>query len=124
MAQRKQIQLVSMRMQVQSLDSLSGSGIWCCYELWCRSQMRLDPMWLWLWCRLAATALVPPLAWELPCTIGAALKSPPPKKNPSNPIQCGLVIVTVVIRSECTGREWKKGALDLQVLILDLEKVT
>ena len=26
---------------VRSLASLSGSGIWCCYELQCRSQTRL-----------------------------------------------------------------------------------
>ena len=35
------ILLVSMRMQVRSLVSLSGSGILHCRELWCRSQMRL-----------------------------------------------------------------------------------
>ena len=40
-AQQKRTQLVSMRMQVQSLVSLSGSGICHCCELWCRSQMRL-----------------------------------------------------------------------------------
>ena len=40
-AQWKQIQLVSMRMWVQSLPSLSGSEIWRCHELWCRSQMWL-----------------------------------------------------------------------------------
>ena len=28
----------------------------------------------WLWCRLEATALIRPLAWELPCAAGAALK--------------------------------------------------
>ena len=26
----------------------------------------LDPMLLWLWCRLAVPALIEPLAWELP----------------------------------------------------------
>ena len=41
-AQRKRIQLVSMRMWVRSLAPLSVLGIWCCRELWCRSQM-----WLW-----------------------------------------------------------------------------
>ena len=25
----------------------------------------LDPVLLWLWCRLAAVAVIPPLAWEL-----------------------------------------------------------
>ena len=29
---------------------------------------------LWLWCRPAATALIQPLAWERPCTAGAATK--------------------------------------------------
>ena len=37
-AQRKRIWLVSMRTQVPSLASLSGLRIWCCHELWCRSQ--------------------------------------------------------------------------------------
>ena len=34
-------QLVSMRMCVQSLAPLNGLRIWCCHELWCRSQKRL-----------------------------------------------------------------------------------
>ena len=29
----------------------------------------LDPMLLWLWCRLAATSLIRPLAWELPYAV-------------------------------------------------------
>ena len=33
-----------------------------------------DPALLWLWCRLATTALIHPLAWEPPCVVGAALK--------------------------------------------------
>ena len=28
---------------------------------------------LWLWCRLVATALIPPLAWEPPDALDAAL---------------------------------------------------
>ena len=40
-AQQKRIQLASMRMQVQSLASLSGLRIQCCCELWCGSQMWL-----------------------------------------------------------------------------------
>ena len=38
----------------------------------------LDPMLLWLWHRLAAAALVRPLAWELSYAMGVALKE---KKN-------------------------------------------
>ena len=34
----------------------------------------LDPTLLWLWCRLAATALIRPPAWELPNAAGVALK--------------------------------------------------
>ena len=41
MAQRKWIWLTSMRTQVRSQASLSGLRLRCCYELWCRSQMRL-----------------------------------------------------------------------------------
>jgi len=33
-----------------------------------------DPALLWLWCRLAATAAIRPLAWESPYATGAALK--------------------------------------------------
>ena len=34
----------------------------------------LDPELLWLWRRLAATALIRPLAWEPPYPAGAALE--------------------------------------------------
>ena len=33
-----------------------------------------DPVLLWLWSRLGATALIPPLAWEPPYAVGAAIK--------------------------------------------------
>ena len=33
-----------------------------------------DPVLLWLWPRLAATAPIQPLAWESPYAMGAALK--------------------------------------------------
>ena len=39
--QQKQIQLETMRLQIQSLALLSGSRIWCCCELWYRSQIWL-----------------------------------------------------------------------------------
>ena len=35
----------------------------------------LDLVWLWLWCRLAALALIQHVAWEPPCAVGVALKS-------------------------------------------------
>ena len=37
-----------------------------------------DPVLLWLWCRLAVTALIRPLAGELPHAVGMALR---PKKR-------------------------------------------
>ena len=50
MAQQKWIQLVSMRIWVQSLALLSGSGIQRCLELWCRSKTRLG-------CRVAVAVV-------------------------------------------------------------------
>ena len=35
-----------------------------------------DLTFLWLWCRLAAIALIPPLAWKPPYAAGEALKRP------------------------------------------------
>ena len=49
-----------MRTWVRSPASLSG--------------LRIQGL-LWLWCRMAATAQIPPLAWELPYAVGVALKS-------------------------------------------------
>ena len=40
-----------------------------------------DPMLLWLQCRLAATAPIGPLAWELPYAVGADLKKVKKKKK-------------------------------------------
>ena len=57
-AQWNQIRLVSVGIRVQSLASISGS----------------DPALLWLWCGLAAVALIQPQAWEFPYAKGAALK--------------------------------------------------
>ena len=40
-----------------------------------------NPLWLWLWCRPAATALIGPLAWEIPYAMGEALKRKKKKTN-------------------------------------------
>ena len=40
-----------------------------------------DLAWLWLWYRLAATALIQPLAWECPYAAGMALKRQKKKKK-------------------------------------------
>ena len=41
----------------------------------------LDLAFLWLWCRLAAVARIRPLAWELPCAVGVALKKEEKRKK-------------------------------------------
>ena len=43
----------------------------------------LDPELLWLCSRLAAVALIQPLAWELPYAAGVALKKQKIKKRES-----------------------------------------
>ena len=59
-------------MQVQSLVLLSGSSTAASYSV--GHQCSSDPMLLRLWNRLAAAALIGPLAWELPWATGLALK--------------------------------------------------
>ena len=81
MAQQKQIQLGTMRLQVCSLASLSGLRIQHCRDtLWCQG-LASDPALLWLWCRPAAVAPLQSLAWEPPYAISAALKSKEKKKK-------------------------------------------
>ena len=40
-----------------------------------------DPMLLWLWCRLLATALIGPLAWEPPYAAHVALEKQKDQKK-------------------------------------------
>ena len=42
------------------------------YGIGCRHNS--DLALLWLWCSLVATALIRPLAWEIPYATGAALR--------------------------------------------------
>ena len=77
LAQRQPIRVVSLKMRVRPLASLSGSGIQCCPELWCRSQTQLrscDAV-------LAAAAPIQPLAWELSYAITGSLKRKKKKKK-------------------------------------------
>ena len=50
-----------------------------------------DLVFLWLWCRPAVAALIPPLAWEPPYAMGAALKRPRKKSL------AAIVIITHVM---------------------------
>ena len=60
--------------------SISASGIWRCMSCSVGYIRGLDPMLLW--CRLAAVALIPPLAWERPYAVGA----PPPQKRKNSSV--------------------------------------
>ena len=56
-----------------------GSNVAMICAVGCRCDS--DPPLLWLWCRMAAVALIQTLAWELPNAMGAALKSKKKKKE-------------------------------------------
>ena len=71
-AQQKQIRLVTMRLQVCSLASISGLRIQHCYELWYRS-------WTWLrsgiavavvWASSCSSGLTPCLGTSIYCRCG------------------------------------------------------
>ena len=53
-----------------------------------------DPELLWLWHRLAATAVIRPLVWESPYAMGMALEKTKrlKKKKKKNDVNCGLVM--------------------------------
>ena len=61
-------------MWVQSLALLSGLGSGIAVSCGIGHRCGLDPMLLWLWHRLAATAPIGPLVWEPPYAEGVALK--------------------------------------------------
>ena len=75
MSQWKQIPRVSLRMQVLTEASLSGSGIHTVMSCGVGRSHVSNPAWLWLWCSPAAATPIRPLAWELLYAVGAALKS-------------------------------------------------
>ena len=81
MTQWKRTRLVSMRVCVQSLASLSGLRIWHYCVMGMGHRSSLDPGLLWLWFRPGAVALIQPLAWELPCAALAALRKKERKKE-------------------------------------------
>ena len=63
-----------MGLQVQSLALLSRLKIRRCLS-WGEGRRRgSDPILLWLWHKLVAPALIPPLAWEPPYAVGEALE--------------------------------------------------
>ena len=67
--------LTSIHEDTSSIPGLvSGLKIWCCHELWCRSQTQLRSVC----CRGSGAGWwlqpIRPLAWEPPYAMGAALK--------------------------------------------------
>ena len=52
-----------------------------------------DPVLLWLWCRLAAVALIQPLAWQLPYAEGV---DPERKKKIARPFPYGTGYIFLV----------------------------
>ena len=49
-----------------------------------QTRLGSDPTLLWLWCRLAATAPIRPLAWEPPYVVGETKKKKKKKKKKKN----------------------------------------
>ena len=64
-----------MRMRVRSLALLSGLRIWCCHELWFRSQRRFGSRVAMAVAYVGQQLLIRPLAWELLYVISVALES-------------------------------------------------
>ena len=81
MARWKQIQLGTVRFWGRSLASLSGLRIRSAMSCGVGRRHSSDLAWLWLWCRLVATAPIGPLAWEPLYATGAALKRKEKKRN-------------------------------------------
>ena len=73
--------IVSLRMQVLSLDLLSGLRIWHCHSCSIGPKWCSDPELLWLWCTPAAAALILPPLSELPYAEGVVFKQTNRQKN-------------------------------------------
>ena len=79
MAQWKRTQLESMRMHFDPWPRLGrGTSIALSCGVGCRGSSNSELMWLW--CKPAAGARIPPLAWELTYALGAAKNSKKKKK--------------------------------------------
>ena len=70
-----------MRTQVPSLALLSGSRIGIAVSCGIGHRHDSDPVLLWPWCKLVATALIRFLVWEHAYALGAALKKTKTKTN-------------------------------------------
>ena len=78
---RLRTQLVSMRMRIQSLASLSGLRIQCQHKLQGRSQMQLRSGIAVAVAQAGSCGSDQPGAWEFPYAAGAALKRQKKKRK-------------------------------------------
>ena len=62
----------------------AGPAQWSCRDCGVGCKCGWEPVLLWLWCRLAAVALIQHLAWELPHVTDVALKR---RKKGGSPFQ-------------------------------------
>jgi len=83
-AQQKRIWLVSKRMRVWSLGSLSGLGIQHCRELWCRSQTWLGSCVAMAVAQASSCSSDSTPGVELPYAMGVAPKRKEKKKRNGN----------------------------------------
>ena len=67
-----------------------------------------DPELLWLLCRLAAAALIPPLAWEPPYTVGAAPKKTKKKERRRSHGLQSFKTFTFWAHIEKNGHSWSR----------------
>ena len=63
-----------MRLRFNPWPSTVGQGSGVAMSCGVGRGRGLDPALLWLWCRLAATALIKSLAWDPPYATGAVLE--------------------------------------------------
>ena len=80
-------------MQVQSLALLNGLRLRRFLSCGVGQRRGLDPALLWLWYRPATTALIRPLAWELPHAAGGTLKMQRKKKRPATIAQVKSLVL-------------------------------
>ena len=97
-----------MRLWVRSLALLSGLRIRRCRELWCRLQTRLRSCVAEALARLAATALIRPLAWEPPYAAGAAQEMAKRQKKKKKPVSATWMELETLILSEVSQKEKDK----------------
>ena len=88
-----------------------------------------DSVLLWLWCKLAAAALIQPLAWEHPYAVGAALQRPKKKKffliKKKEKRKCYCLMPAIQKQAagqiRLTGCSWPTPALQYKKLSSSLE---